>query len=123
MQKHPRPKLGEVRLIIDQIAAGLRAFHRKDMVHQDLKPENFVIDEFGAVKINDFGSTAVAGLEEIGSPLETPALVGTLAYTAPENHLGLRPTNRSDIFSLGVIAYEMLTGKLPYTLGFANAAR
>ncbi len=121
MDSHPQPQLGEVRLIISQIAAGLRAFHRKDMVHQDLKPENIIIDQFGTVKLIDFGSTGIAGLQEIGSPVETPTLVGTVDYTAPEYHLGHKPTNRSDIFSLGVIVYEMLTGKLPYTKGFENA--
>lgn len=121
MQQHPQPTLGEVRLILDQIAAGLRAFHRKDMVHQDLKPENIVIDEFGTVKLIDFGSTGVAGLDEIASPVEPPALVGTPGYTAPEYHLGHKPTNRSDLFSLGVIAYEMLTGEIPFAEGFSSA--
>lgn len=122
MQTNPQADLSEVRLIIDQIAAGLRAFHRKDMVHQDIKPENIVIDKFGSVKIIDFGSTGVAGLDEIKGPVDMPTLVGTMGYTAPEYHLGARPSNRSDIFSLGVIAYEMLTGKLPYEGGFTNAA-
>lgn len=121
MQKHPRPKPSEVRRIAGQIAIGLRAFHRKDMMHQDLKPENIIVDEFGGVKIIDFGSTAIAGLDEIDSPTGIPALVGTLGYTAPEYHLGQKPTNRSDIYSLGVIVYEMLTGKLPYREGFSSA--
>lgn len=121
MRKHPRPKIADVGAIIAQIAAGLRAFHRKDMVHQDLKPENIVVDESGTVKIIDFGSSYVAGLEEIDSTSELPAFAGTKGYTAPEYHLGRKPTNRFDIFALGVIAYEMLTGKLPYTEGFANA--
>ena len=122
MQKNPLPELTEVRLIVDQIAAGLRAFHRKDMVHQDIKPENIIVDRFGTVKIVDFGSTGVAGLEEIGGPVEVPELVGTRGYIAPEYHLGQKPTSRSDLFSLGVIVYEMLTGKQPYEGGFTNAA-
>lgn len=121
MQRNPRPELSQVRLIVDQISAGLRAFHRKDMVHQDLKPENIVIDTFGTAKIIDFGSTGVAGLDEIRDSNDGPELVGTLGYTAPEYHLGYKPTNRSDIFSLGIIVYEMLTGKLPYAEGFSNA--
>jgi serine/threonine protein phosphatase PrpC len=121
MQKNRRPKLGEVARIANQIAIGLRAFHRKDMLHQDLKPENIIIDEFGCVKIIDFGSTAIAGLDEIDSPAEIPALVGTIGYTAPEYHLGHKPTNRSDIYSLGVVVYEMMTGKLPYREGFSSA--
>ncbi len=121
MEKNPKPKTSEVRRIAEQIAIGLRAFHRKDMVHQDLKPENIIIDEYGSAKIIDFGSTGIAGLDEIDSPSDIPTLVGTLGYTAPEYHLGEKPTNRSDIFSLGVIVYEMLTGKLPYGEGFTSA--
>jgi len=121
MQNHPMADLSEVRLLVDQIAAGLRAFHRKDMVHRDIKPENILVDRFGTIKIVDFGSTGVAGLDEIGLPVEKPELVGTKAYSAPEYHLGHKPTPRSDMFSLGVITYEMLTGKLPYGAGFANA--
>ncbi len=120
MKAHPEPPLVEVRNIVDQIAAGLRAFHRRDMIHQDLKPENIMIDRFGTVKIVDFGSTRVAGLEEAGRPVAPPSLPGTRAYMAPEYLKGYRPTRRSDIFSLGVIVYELYTGALPYGAGFAR---
>lgn len=100
---------------------GRRAFHRKDMIHRDLKPENIIVDEFGGVKIIEFGSTAIAGLDEIDSPADIPALAGTVGYTAPECHLGQAATNQSDIYSLGVVVYEMLTGKLPYGEGFSSA--
>lgn len=101
------------------MAKSLRALQRQDMVHQDLKPENIMIDESATVTIIGFAFTAIAGLEEIGSPSELPTLVGTLGYTVPEYHLGRKPSNRSDISSLGVIVCEMLTGKLPYREGFA----
>ncbi len=114
MDDHPRPSLSEVRGIVNQIAAGLRAFHRLDMIHQDIKPENIMIDEHGTVKIIDFGSTKVGGLEEIATPLERNVLVGTLDYAAPEYFRGDPGSRRSDIYSLGVISYEMLTGRLPY---------
>jgi serine/threonine protein kinase len=117
----PKPDIQAVRDIVEQIAKGLRAFHRKDIIHQDLKPENIMIDQHGLVKIIDFGSSRAASQSETGSPVEMPALVGTIDYTAPEYHLGEPATNRADIFSLGVIAYEMLTGKLPYGKGFASA--
>ena len=121
MLDHPRPNLEMVRVIVDQIAKGLRAFHRKEIIHQDLKPENILIDSSNALKIIDFGSSRVAGVLEEGGGRDAPALTGTLDYTAPEYHLGETPTNRSDIFSLGVIAYELLTGALPYGRGFSGA--
>ena len=114
MDDEPRPSLNQVRDFIEQIASGLRAFHRLEMIHQDLKPENILVDEHGTLKIIDFGSTKIAGIEEVYVPLESNNLVGTINYTAPEYHLGQPASNRSDIFSLGVIAYELLTGRLPY---------
>ena len=114
MHDNPRPAIEDVREIVRQVAAGLRAFHRQEMVHQDLKPENIMIDRYGTVKIIDFGSTRIAGIEEITTPLERNHLLGTRNYTAPEYVQGLKGDNVSDIYSLGVIAYEMLTGALPY---------
>jgi serine/threonine protein kinase len=103
-----------VRGIAEQIARGLQAFHRMEMLHQDLRPENIMIDSTGTVKIIDFGSTRVAGVMENAAPGERAYPLGTAQYTAPEYFLGEAGTTRSDIFSLGVIGYQMLTGKLPY---------
>ena len=114
MHDNPEPALEDVREIVQQIAAGLRAFHRLEMVHQDLKPENIMIDRNGTVKIIDFGSTRIAGIEEISTPLERNNMLGTRNYTAPEYLQGMKGDNISDIYSLGVITYELLTGKLPY---------
>jgi len=114
MDVHRQADIKEIRELIKQIASGLRAFHRLEMVHQDLKPENIMLDANGMVKIIDFGSTKIAGIEEITSPIERINLLGTRNYTAPEYLLNQPGSNRSDIFSLGVITYELLTGKLPY---------
>ncbi|MBB2497477.1 bifunctional protein-serine/threonine kinase/phosphatase [Aquipseudomonas ullengensis] len=114
MIDHPRPDLETVRGIVEQIAKGLRAFHRLEMLHQDLRPDNVMIDSSGTVKIIDFGSTRVAGLMEITTPLARDHLLGTAQYTAPEYFLGESGTPRSDQFSLAVITYQMLTGELPY---------
>jgi len=114
MNDNPNPAVEDVREILRQIAAGLRAFHRLEMVHQDLKPENIMIDRYGTVRIIDFGSTRIAGIEEITTPLARNNLLGTRNYTAPEYLQGLQGDNISDIYSLGVIAYELLTGQLPY---------
>ena len=120
MHDHSEPTLVEVREIVSQIAMGLRAFHRKEMIHQDLKPDNIIIDKHGTVKIIDFGSTRVAGLQEVEGEDKLPELLGTRDYSAPEYLLGQKPTNASDLYSLGVITYEMLTGKHPYGKGFTS---
>jgi len=111
---NPRPSLSLVRNFSKQIERGLRAFHRLEMIHQDLKPENILIDKNETLKIIDFGSAKIAGIEEIYLPIEVNNILGTINYTAPEYHIGTPGSNRSDIFSLGVIIYEMLCGHLPY---------
>ena len=114
MIDNPKPELETVRGIVEQIAKGLQAFHRMEMLHQDLRPENIMIDNTGTVKIIDFGSTRVAGVMEMTASNDRTHLLGTAQYAAPEYFLGQAGSTRSDIFSLGVIAYQMLTGKLPY---------
>ena len=114
MLDNPKPELDTVRRFIDQIAKGLQAFHRLEMLHQDLKPDNVMIDHTGTLKIIDFGATRVAGMMEIASPIEQINLLGAAQYAASEYFLGESGSSRSDIFSLGIIAYQMLSGKLPY---------
>jgi serine/threonine protein phosphatase PrpC len=114
MIDNPRPGLEAVRGLIEQIAKGLRAFHRLEMLHQDLRPENVMIDKTGTAKIIDFGSTRVASLMEADVPGGHNDILGTAQYSAPEYFVGEGGTTRSDLFSLGVITYQMLTGKLPY---------
>jgi serine/threonine protein kinase len=111
---HPDPDIHEVADIVERIINGLRVFHRMEMLHRDLKPENIMLAKDGHIKIIDFGSVKIAGVQEISTPVERVDLLGTKNYTAPEYLLGSEGSNRSDIFSLGVITYEMLTGKLPY---------
>ncbi len=122
MADNPKPDIEDVRTIVRQIVKGLRCFHRREMIHQDLKPDNIMIDKEGTVKILDFGSTHVSSLQDSHAPSHLPSLLGTVDYTAPEYHLGTTPTNRADIYSLGVITYQMLTGALPYGKGFENEA-
>ncbi|MFT6779191.1 MAG: serine/threonine protein phosphatase PrpC/ribosomal protein L39E [Paraglaciecola sp.] len=114
MIDNPKPSLQSVREIVGQIAKGLQAFHRLEMLHQDIRPENIMIDTSGVVKIIDFGSTKVAGLMEMTQSIEHQNILGTAQYTAPEYFLGEVGAPRSDLFSLAVITYQMLTGKLPY---------
>jgi len=114
MCDHAQADLEQVRSLVEQIANGLQAFHRLEMLHQDLKPENIIIDAAGTVKLIDFGSAKVAGISEITTPVERSNLLGTKNYTAPEYANDQPGSNRSDIYSLGMITYEMLTGNLPY---------
>lgn len=120
MRDYPSADLERVRRVIEQVARGLQAFHRQEMIHQDLRPDNILIDERGTAKIIDFGSTRVAGLEEL-SILAHEHILGTVQYTAPECFLGQPGSSQSDLYSLGVICYQMLSGRLPYGARVARA--
>lgn len=122
---NPLPEVETVRVLVEQIAKGLQAFHRQEMVHQDIRPNNIMLDKLGTVKIIDFGSTKVPGINEL-KPLEQAAddaleILGTQQYAAPEYFLGQGGDSRSDLYSLGVLAYYLLCGKLPYGPHVANA--
>ncbi|WP_306564125.1 bifunctional protein-serine/threonine kinase/phosphatase [Aquabacterium sp.] len=116
MTDHPTPDLNTVRDLIAQVAKGLQAFHRKEMLHQDLRPENLMVDRTGTVKIIDLGATHVAGLTEGTADAQPRAIVGSLQYTAPEYFVGGQGSPASELFSLAVLSYQMLTGHLPYGL-------
>ena len=114
LQDNPKPPLDAVRDIVRQAIAGLRAFQRADMVHQDLKPENIMINRDGRVKLLDFGTVMIAGTDEIASPLDKSVPQGSVNYVAPEYLMGEAGSFRSDLFSLAVITYEMITGEMPF---------
>jgi len=121
MTDNPRPDLETMRSIVEQIARGLQAFHRMEMLHQDLRPQNIMIDRTGTVKIIDFGAVHVSGVVEADPAAEHGRILGTEQYSAPEYFLGEQRSDLSDQFSLGVIAYQMLTGRLPYGAQIARA--
>ena len=114
MIDNPKPDIESVRLMAEQIARGIQAFHRLEMIHQDIRPQNILIDKNGTVKIIDFGSTKIEGIADINSFIEQNELQGTAQYSAPEYFLGQSGTHASDVFSLGVIVYQMLCGEFPY---------
>ena len=102
---------GKVVLIARQVGEGLAEAHRLGVIHRDLKPQNIMIDREGNVRIMDFGiarSLKVKGLTGAG------AVIGTPEYMSPEQIEGQEVDNRSDIYSLGIILYEMATGRLPF---------
>jgi serine/threonine protein phosphatase PrpC/ribosomal protein L39E len=121
MIDNSKPDLETVRGIVEQIAKGLQAFHRLEMLHQDLRPDNIMIDKTGTATIIDFGSVRVAGITDDANDDGPGHILGTAQYTAPEYFLGEGGSQRSDIFSLGVIAYQMLSGGLPYGAEVARA--
>jgi len=112
---NPTPELDKIRDIADQVVKGLRAFHKREMVHQDIKPGNIMIDAHGMLKIIDFGCVHVSGMHEVYTPIEHQHVQGTANYIAPELFEGFEASPRSDQFSLGVMLYRLLSGgKYPY---------
>jgi serine/threonine protein kinase len=116
MIDHPRPSLDSVRRIVGQLAQGLQALHRKEMLHQDLRPANVMIDALGSVTLIDLGGVQVAGLSEGTGDAGARSLVGELQYAAPEYFTGDGGSTASELFSLAVLTYQMLSGALPYGL-------
>lgn len=116
---NPKPNIEAVRDIVAQIAKGLQAFHRLEILHQNIQPDNIMIDNDGTVKIIDFGSIKVAGF--IGSPADKENMLNLGAFNAPEYCLSARGTVKSELFSLGVITYYMLSGRLPYGIKITSA--
>ncbi|HEY8569298.1 bifunctional protein-serine/threonine kinase/phosphatase [Microbulbifer sp.] len=113
MNDHPHPSLETVRTIVEQIARGLQALHRAEILHQDLRPENIMISRAGTVTLIDLGSARVAGIAETADD-NGQLILGTALYSAPEYFLGDSGTPRSDLFSLAVLTYHLLSGEFPY---------
>jgi eukaryotic-like serine/threonine-protein kinase len=104
--------------IIEQVCLALEAAHAEGVVHRDLKPQNIMVDKQGKVSVMDFG---IARSVELGGMTQTGALVGTPEYMSPEQVRGEKVDARSDLFTLGIIFYELLTGQPPYQADSAMA--
>lgn len=107
-------KPGRAIRLIEKIAAGIKAFHDREAVHQDLKPGNIMIQPDGSPKIVDFGSVFVAGVAEVFIPIEHESVLGTTTYSDPQYLMGKNSGFQGDVYALATICYELFTGALPY---------
>ena len=94
-----------------QVCDGLQAAHESGITHRDIKPSNILIDSHGRARIVDFGLASVLGLDHL---TKTGSTLGTIGYMSPEQVRGEQVDHRTDLFSLGVVLYEMITGHFPF---------
>lgn len=106
-----RLALNQIMDIAIQVAKGLKAAHNRGIIHRDIKSDNIMIAKDNQVKIMDFGLAKAKGMAGVTKPGTT---LGTVSYMSPEQVQGMEIDERSDIFSFGVVIYELLTGKLPF---------
>lgn len=114
INKRGRLELAESLDILDRVASALEIAHRKGVVHRDIKPSNIIIDAEGKVKVTDFGIALIAGEARL---TDAGMLAGSVRYVSPEQARGEALDGRSDIYSLGVVFYEMLVGTPPFDVG------
>ena len=107
---HPIP-YSKVIKIMSQILSGISYAHRNGVIHRDIKPHNILIDKEGTVKITDFGIAVALSQNSI---TQTNSILGSVQYISPEQARGNMVTKQSDIYSLGIVLYEMLTGVVPF---------
>jgi serine/threonine-protein kinase len=112
-KEFPLP-FARIRFLLTEIASGLHEAHSQGIIHRDLKPGNIVVTA-NRLKILDFGIASMAGL---GARLtQTGVVMGTPMYMSPDQILGREPDGRSDLYSLGVLAYTLIAGREPYEPG------
>jgi tetratricopeptide (TPR) repeat protein len=110
MNEHPGDLEGRINLTL-QVCAGLNAAHNLEIIHRDIKPQNILIDKGRTAKIVDFG---IARSLEIVSKTIDGRITGTPEYMSPEQIRGHKPDKKSDIYSLGLVMYQLFSGRLPY---------
>src|SRR5206468_5466073 len=109
---------GQVLRWLSQAAHALDAAHREGVVHRDVKPANLLLDRRGSVHVADFGIASAAGMDSL---TQTGTVLGTASYLAPEQAKGQRTTPASDLYSLAVVAFELITGHRPFEAESAPA--
>jgi serine/threonine-protein kinase len=111
LRDHGPMEVGEAVDVITQACRGLDYAHRNGVVHRDVKPGNLLVSDSGVVKLADFG---IARATDQSSITQVGSVLGTAAYLAPEQARGEEAGPRADMYSLGVVSYQLLTGRLPY---------
>ena len=117
IKDNPSPSLIKVRGILDQLIKALRVLQRQDIIHCDIKGDNFIIDSHGRIKLIDFGSSYAGAIMDNSTRAETDNFSfnqGTLNFSAPELFYGQENNHKSELYSLAVLVYQMLTNRLPY---------
>lgn len=112
IQKNGPIEVEEALDIIGQITSAIAHAHANDLVHRDIKPQNILIDAYGHVKVTDFGIAIALSATAL---TQTNAVLGSVHYLSPEQARGGMATKKSDIYSLGIVLFELLTGKLPFS--------
>ena len=110
-RKRKQLSTGEIVSLLIQVCKGLEAAHAAGVVHRDLKPQNIMLDRSGRAAVMDFG---IAHSLEDGGMTRTGVIMGTPHYMSPEQAMGQKVDQRSDLYSLGIIIYELVTGELPF---------
>ena len=111
-----RLEVGEILTVLDGLLDGLAYAETKDLVHRDLKPENLMLTDTGSIKITDFGIAKAYGVaDDKGKLTQTGTVVGAPAYMSPEQATGRGAGPLADLYAVGVIAYELVTGVVPFS--------
>ena len=114
MDDNPKPDIEKVRVMAEEIIKSIRVMQRHRLIHRDIKPENLIVDQFDQIVIIDFGSVYSEHFDEVQTPIAETVPVGDIKYLSPECLLGGKVSMRSDMYSISIIIYEMLTGHFPY---------
>jgi len=113
LQENTKASFSKVCAIAEQIITCLRVFQRHDVIHSDIKLDNFMIDEHGRIKLIDFGSCDIGSLADEPNNVNQQPL-GTISYSAPELFYGQKNTHQSELFSVAVVVYQLFTNRLPF---------